>query len=127
MTKIDIVRKGTKVNFTPKDAVVPRNDSVFWHNADSVAHQISLNGQIVPPGQTSSEVLITANRVYSCLLHSGETGSITIQTIAARGPTGAVALAVGRKRAPIQGGGRAGKAPRSTRSRKRKGSGRKKK
>lgn len=80
MPRIDIVPNGAKAEFAPQDLNVPKNEAVFWHNADSVTHQISLNGQIVPPGQTTSEVLITGNRTYFCLLHPEETGAINIQT-----------------------------------------------
>jgi plastocyanin len=78
MPRIKIVRTGGKVAFNPDPAAVNLNDRVFWLNDDTEDHQISLTGQKLKPGDTSSAVQITANQDYHCEFHPQETGSITV-------------------------------------------------
>lgn len=77
-------------------ATVNGNDSVFWLNSTDQDHQLVYNspngpvpwGQGQPPGpicpgKTSSQVVFpnpSTQQVYSysCTLHSGETGTITV-------------------------------------------------
>jgi plastocyanin len=77
MPRIKVVRTGGKVVFDPDPAAINFNDRVFWLNDDTEDHQISLTGELLKPGATSSEVQITANQDYHCELHTDEKGSIT--------------------------------------------------
>lgn len=77
MGKIRIVPGQGGATFSPDPAAIPKNDSVFWLNEDSQNHQISLTDEVIPPGQTSSPVVITHTQSYSCLLHPNEKGTIT--------------------------------------------------
>jgi len=86
MPRIKIVTSGSKAAFAPANMVIPVNQKVFWLNEDAEDHQISLTGEILKHGDTSSEVVITDNRTYFCMLHAGETGNITIGTLAAFRP-----------------------------------------
>lgn len=78
MPRILIERKNGKVVFTPDPTQIPVNERVFWVNDDNEKHQISLTGEVLNPGDSSDEVVITGDRTYKCLLHEGEEGSITI-------------------------------------------------
>ena len=64
--------------FEPADLVIPKNESVFWLNEDSEEHQINLTGEVLQQNETSSAVMITADREYFCMRHSKEKGKITI-------------------------------------------------
>jgi|ERR1043165_4203338 plastocyanin len=76
--RIRITRKAGKVVFEPADLVIPKNESVFWLNEDSEEHQINLTGEVLQQNETSSAVMITADREYFCMRHSKEKGKITI-------------------------------------------------
>jgi plastocyanin len=78
MPRIRIVQDGGKAVFEPATMVIPVNERVFWLNDDNQEHLISLTGETLNPGKTSSEVVITARRTYSCFLHPEETGTIEI-------------------------------------------------
>lgn len=79
LPRIRIVRTGGQVAFTPVDLRIPKNEEVFWLNEDNVPHQISLTGEIIAPGQTSAEIIITGSQGYSCTLHPEEKGTITTE------------------------------------------------
>ena len=80
MPRIKIVAKGkSKAAFDPAEMVIPVEQKVFWLNDDTKKHQVSLTGEILEPGETSSEVVITGDRSYFCMLHEGEKGTIKIK------------------------------------------------
>lgn len=80
MARIKIVRTGGKVVFEPDPATVNKTDRVFWLNDDNVEHEICLTpGEVLKPGDTSSEVLITEDTTYWVVGHPDEKGSITIK------------------------------------------------
>jgi hypothetical protein len=81
MPKITIVRQGGQVTFSPSPMQIAEGDMVFWLNDDNQEHRIDLVGELLLPGTTSSSVLITGDRPYSCTLHPGETGFITAQDV----------------------------------------------
>lgn len=76
MARIRIVAGQGGAKFSPDPLTITKNGRVFWLNEDNQDHQISLTGELIKPGETSSEVAITANRTYSCMLHPNETGTI---------------------------------------------------
>jgi plastocyanin len=79
MPRIVIRRENGAVVFDPSPLRIPKNSTVFWHNADSERHWISLCPAPVASTQNTDEVLITARQDYTCLDHPGETGSIEIE------------------------------------------------
>jgi plastocyanin len=76
MAEIKIVPGQGRAVFSPDPVAIAKNTRVFWLNDDNQNHQISLTGEVLKPGETSSEVVITADRTYSCMLHPNETGTI---------------------------------------------------
>jgi hypothetical protein len=89
--RIDIVRLNENgqdvVRFVRSPAQVPANGQVFWCNLDNKErHHINLLQDALerftsdPPGpDTSDHVVVTERIEYRCLLHAGETGTITVE------------------------------------------------
>ena len=95
-TIITIVRSGGAVGFQPSSPTVPKGTTVVFRNEDpQEQHLITLAGKdanfwfrypLAPfmagrPADVSDEVLFNnAGQVkFECSMHSGETGTITVQ------------------------------------------------
>lgn len=72
------------MSFSPDVASVKVGQSVAWHNADSITHDVAQDGGgfatgLIAPGTTSSAVTISAtgNLPYHCNIHPTMTGSLT--------------------------------------------------
>jgi plastocyanin len=76
--RILIERKNGTLVFTPNPLQIPLNERVFWVNDDTDTHQINLTGEELKRGSSSSDVIITGDRNYFCMLHPTETGAIKI-------------------------------------------------
>jgi plastocyanin len=77
--RIRITQKAGAVVFEPANLVIPKNESVFWLNEDTEEHQINLTEEVLKKNETSTAVVITADREYFCMKHPQEKGKITIQ------------------------------------------------
>jgi plastocyanin len=82
---VQIVQSG----FTPAAATITVGDSVTWHNADTVDHQIVANNgsfvsPVLKPGDTYTQTFNSAGKVYyHDALHARRAGSVTVNAPAA--------------------------------------------
>src|SRR5712691_8561504 len=75
----------TKTGFTPASVTINVNDSVTWHNADTVNHQVVANGgqfasPILEPGKTfTHKFTVGGTYRYHDALHTGLRGTVTVK------------------------------------------------
>jgi plastocyanin len=62
MAEIKIVPGQGRAAFSPDPVAIAKNTRVFWLNDDNQNHQISLTGEVLKPGETSSEVVLRRRR-----------------------------------------------------------------
>ena len=84
------IKAGTPSVFNPNPLTVNVNDSVFWSNADTVAHLPAPSASNptgwldskIPPGGVSSQISLNPPGPYTlnyvCALHPGEKGQIKV-------------------------------------------------
>lgn len=78
-----------KTGFTPAAASVTVGDSIVWHNADTVDHQVVANNgsfasPVLKPGDSYTQTFNTAGKVnYHDALFTKRTGSVTVAAPAA--------------------------------------------
>jgi plastocyanin len=88
----------TKTGFTPGTVTITAGDSVAWHNADKVSHQVVANGgqfasPILGPGQTYTHAFARGATIhYHDALHPSLKGTVVVKgappvvTLAASAP-----------------------------------------
>ena len=82
---VQIVKSG----FTPTSTTLTAGDSVIWHNADSVNHQVVANdgsfaSPVLKPGETYSQVFPKAGKIsYHDSLFTNRKGTVTVNAPAA--------------------------------------------
>jgi plastocyanin len=75
----------TTTAFAPNPLTVAVGTTVTWVNNDVTAHDATADNHafatgIIAPGGSASATLATAGRItYSCTIHPGMTGVITVQ------------------------------------------------
>jgi plastocyanin len=70
-------------SFNPQTATVKVGDTVTWTNADSVAHNVKIDGQELGPQNQGESKTWKATKAgtypFSCIIHPSMTGQITVQ------------------------------------------------
>jgi len=93
---VQIVKSG----FTPSSTTVAVGDSVTWHNADAVNHQVVANdgsfvSPVLKPGDTYTQTFNTAGKVnYHDALFTSRKGSVTVSAPAANVTLGAASQTI---------------------------------
>jgi plastocyanin len=93
---VQIVKSG----FTPSSTAVSVGDSVTWHNADAVNHQVVANdgsfvSPVLKPGDTYSQTFNTAGKVsYHDALFTSRKGTVTVAAPAANVTLGAASQTI---------------------------------
>jgi plastocyanin len=81
---VDIV----DIDFEPKEVTVPKGATITWTNTGNLPHTVTKDGGpgedfdsgSLSPGDTFKLTVSKAGKIdYLCTIHSGQTGSITVQ------------------------------------------------